>query len=136
MNKTTRKKLKVGYIDGFVLVVPKKRVAEYIKMADEAGRIWMKCGALSYKECVGDDLKPDMGGYPFLWFSKMTKLKASETVWFSYIEYKSKVHRDSVNRKVMKVMKKLNKDTPDHMEHMPFDMKHFAYAGFSVKVIQ
>ena len=85
-------KTKVKYIDAFVLVVPKKKVAKYKKMSKEAGEVWMKHGALSYKECMGEELAPDMKGYAFLPFPKLVNLKAGETVWFSYIEYKSKAH--------------------------------------------
>lgn len=127
-------KVKVGYVDGFVLVVPKNKVATYRKMAREAGEIWMKHGALGFKECMGDDLSPDMGGYPFLPFPKMTQLKSNETVWFSYIEYKSKAHRNQVNKKVMKEMEAYQKDHPDHMKDMPFDTKRMAYGGFKVEV--
>jgi uncharacterized protein YbaA (DUF1428 family) len=55
----------------------------------------------------------------------MCKLKADETVVFAYIVYKSKAHRNQVNKKVMKdpIM------TGTHFE-MPFDMKRFAMGGF------
>jgi uncharacterized protein YbaA (DUF1428 family) len=128
------KKQQVKYVDGFVLIVPKKKVIEYRKMAMEAGKFWVKHGALGYKECIGDDLKPDTGGYPFLPFPKLAKLKPSETVWFSYIEYRSKTHRNSVNKKVMKDMEQQNKNKPEHMEKMPFDMKRLSWAGFKVEV--
>lgn len=120
------------YVDGFVLVVPKKNLAEYKKMASEAGKIWMKYGALEYKECVGEDLNPDMGGEKFLTFPKMTKTKPDETVVFSYIVYKSRKHRDQVNAKVMKdptMNDPKNKEKP-----MPFDMKKMAYGGFETLV--
>ncbi len=129
-----KKKTIATYIDAFVLVVPKKKVAEYKKISRDAGKIWMKYGALAYKECIGDDLHPDMQGSPFLPFPKMTKLKPHETVWFSYIEYKSKTHRNTVNKKVMQEMEKQHKNDPDHMKNMPFDMKRFAYGGFKVEV--
>lgn len=124
------KKNKTKYVDGFVLVVPKKNVAEYRKMAEKAGKIWMKYGALDYKECMLDDAKPEFVTFTF---PIMAKAKPSETVWFSYIEYKSKKHRDQVNAKVMKdpFMKM---DDPNHMEKMPFDMKRVAYGGFKVEV--
>lgn len=124
----------MAYIDGFVLVVPKNKVAAYKKVAKEAGAIWMKHGALSYKECIGDDLHPDTGEYSTLAFPKLVKLKPSETVWFSYIEYKSKKHRDQVNKKVMKEMEEQSKNDPDHMKNMPFDMKRLSYGGFKVEV--
>jgi len=120
------------YVDGFVLVVPKKNVAAYRKMAIEGARMWMKYGALEYMECLGDDLNPNMGGPKGLTFQQMTKLKKGETVWFSFITYKSKAHRDNVNKKVMKEMGKQAekyKNMP-----MPFDMKRMAYGGFKAIV--
>jgi uncharacterized protein YbaA (DUF1428 family) len=120
---------KTNYVDGFVLVVPKKKFTEYKKMAGEASKIWMKYGALSYKECVIDDLKPPMVTFTF---SKMIKAKSNELVWFSYIEYKSRAHRDQVNKKVMAQMEK-DKDKYKDMP-MPFDMKRMAYGGFKVVV--
>ncbi|HYG51468.1 MAG TPA: DUF1428 domain-containing protein [Flavobacteriales bacterium] len=115
------------YVDGFVIPVPKKKTAEYRKMASTASRVWKKFGALDYKECIMDDPKPPFVTYTF---SKMAKMKPSETVWFSFIVYKSRKHRDSVNKKVMAYFeKKYGKDMP-----MPFDMKRFAYGGFKVMV--
>ncbi|MCC6564071.1 DUF1428 domain-containing protein, partial [Candidatus Uhrbacteria bacterium] len=91
-----------NYVDGFVLVVPKKNAKAYKKMATEGARMWKKFGALEYFECMGDDLFPKgMGGVKALTFPKMTKMKKDETVWFSFIVYKSKKHRDQVNKKVM-----------------------------------
>jgi alkaline phosphatase len=120
------------YVDGFVLVVPKKNLAAYRRMAQAAGKVWHKYGALDYKECVGDDLKPHMGGMLAMTFPRMTKLKKGEIVVFSYIVYKSRAHRDQVNAKVMKdpfMNDPKQKDKP-----MPFDMKRMAYAGFKVLV--
>lgn len=122
----------VGYVDGFVLVVSKKKLGTYKSMAQVGAKVWKKHGALDYKECVGDDLNPDMGKYSILPFPKMTKLKPSETVIFSFITYKSRAHRDKVNAKVMKdpaMNDPKYKDMP-----MPFDMKRMAYGGFKVLV--
>lgn len=121
------------YVDGFVIVVPKKKVEAYKKMAQEGAKIWMKYGALDYKECMGDDLTPNMGPTPALRFPKMTNAGKADTVWFSYITYKSRVHRDSVNKKVMSEMHKMYKDKKDIPE-MPFDMKQMAFGGFTVMV--
>ncbi len=116
------------YVDGFVLVVPKKNVAKYKKMAAEASRIWKKFGAIDYKECMMDDPRPKLVTFTF---PKMAKAKPGETVWFSFIVYKSRAHRDSVNKKVMAYFeKKYGKKEMD----MPWDMKRFAYAGFQVAV--
>jgi uncharacterized protein YbaA (DUF1428 family) len=123
------KKQKQNYVDGFVLVVPKSKVAAYKKMAEEGKKIWMKHGALDYKECMIDDPNPPMVAFTF---DKMTKLKKGETVWFSYITYKSRTHRDQVNKKVMAEMEK--KYTEKNTPPMPFDMKRMACAGFKVVV--
>ncbi len=130
MSKT--RKQTAAYVDGFVLVVPKKKVAEYRSMAQEGGKIWIKYGALDYKECMGDDMSPNMGGMPGLTFPKMAKVKKGETVWFSYITYKSRAHRDQVNKKVMAEMDKQAEKYKD--KPMPFDMKRMAYGGFKVVV--
>lgn len=125
-------KQKGRYVDGFVLVVPRSKVAIYRRMATGAGKIWKKHGALDYKECMGDDLHPKMGGMKTSSFPQMAKLKRGETVWFSFITYKSRAHRDQVNAKVMKdpVMHDQKwKNMP-----MPWDMKRFSYAGFKVIV--
>ncbi|OGD83280.1 RNA signal recognition particle, partial [Candidatus Curtissbacteria bacterium RBG_13_40_7] len=119
------------YVDGFVLVVPKNKVAEYKKMAQEGAAAWKKYGALQYMECVGEDLVPKaMDGIKPLAFTKIAQAKPDETVWFSFIVYRSRKHRDEVNAKVMKEMNKQMekyKDVP-----MPFDMKRMAYGGFEV----
>lgn len=114
------------YVDGFVLVVPKKNIARYRRMAQKAGKIWRSHGALEFHECVGQDLKPK--GYP-LPFTRIMKTKPNETVLFSYILFKSRAHRDRVNAKVMKDPKMTDMDEP-----MPFDMKKMAYGGFRTLV--
>jgi uncharacterized protein YbaA (DUF1428 family) len=120
---------KATYIDGFVLSIPKKSVGKYRKMAEEAKKVWMGFGALEYKECILTDVRPDKG--IVFTFPKMAKSKANETTWFSFITYKSKAHRDSVNKKVMAFFEKKyeKKDMT-----MPFDMKRMAYGGFKVEV--
>jgi uncharacterized protein YbaA (DUF1428 family) len=121
------------YVDGFVLVVPKDKVQEYMKMATEGRDIWMKHGALEYYECKGDDLEPkEVGGMKPLGFTELAKANANETVWFSFLVYKSKQHRDEVNKRVMDEMSEKYKDAKDFS--MPFDMKRMAYGGFSVEV--
>lgn len=121
------------YIDGFVFVVPKNKVSEYKKMAEEGKSVWMKHGALSYFECMGEDLKTkDMGGGKALEFTKLTSAKPTETVWFSFVVYKSKADRNKINKKVMDEMGEKYKDVKDFS--MPFDMNKMAQGGFSVVV--
>lgn len=120
------------YVDGFVFVIPKDKTAEYRKMAKQGRKIWMEHGALDYKECMGDDMKTkSTGGMKPLEFPTLAKAKASEQVWFSFIVFRSKKHRDTVNAKVMKAMMA---DPKFKDMSMPFDMKRFAYGGFKVEV--
>lgn len=114
------------YVDGYVLPVPKKNIKAYLKMARLGEKVWRKCGALDYKECVGDDLTPDCG-WPF---PKMAKLKSNETIIFAYIVFKSRAHRDQVNKKVMGIMEKMS----GFPKKMPFDIKRMAYGGFKASV--
>jgi uncharacterized protein YbaA (DUF1428 family) len=115
------------YVDGFVLAVPKKKLDAYRKMSQKAGRVWKEHGALEYIECVGDDLKVKFG----MPFPRAVKAKPTETVVFSWITYKSRAHRDQVNRKVMKDPR-LN--AMMNGEDMPFDAKRMAYGGFKTIV--
>jgi uncharacterized protein YbaA (DUF1428 family) len=117
----------MSYVDGFVLPVPKKNLAAYRRMAAKAGKVWREHGALEYRECGGDDLKVKFG----LPFPKLAKVKAGETVFFSWIVYKSRAHRDAVNAKVMKDPRLAEMMDP---KKMPFDVKRMAYGGFKVLV--
>ena len=121
------------YVDGFVLVVPNDKNEEYKKMAEGGRDTWMKCGALDYYECRGNDLVPqEMGGESARAFPDMAGATENETVWFSFIVFNSKEHRDEVNAKVMEEMAKQMEGKEDMI--MPFDMKRMAYGGFQVEV--
>ncbi len=121
------------YVDGFILVVPQDKVEEYKKMAEGGRDAWMKHGALEYYECRGTDLAPqEMGDQKGRAFPEMAGATSSDSVWFSYIVFKSKEHRDEVNAKVMEEMSKQMEGNSDMS--MPFDMKKMAYGGFQVEV--
>jgi uncharacterized protein YbaA (DUF1428 family) len=115
------------YVDGYVLPVPKKNLAAYRRMATECSKVWRKYGALEIRECVRDDLKT----IKVKSFPSLVKPKRGETVVFSWIVYKSRAHRDSVNDKVMKDprMARMMKT-----KKMPFDSKRMTYGGFNVMV--
>lgn len=115
------------YVDGFVVPVPKKRLQAYRRMARKAGRIWMEHGALQFRECVADDVKPGK----LTSFPQSVKLKNGETVFFSYIVFKSRADRDRVNKKVMTDPRL--KDSMD-ANAMPFDMKRMIWGGFKTLV--
>ena len=125
--------MKGTYVDGFVFPVPKKNVAAYKKMATMAGKLWKKHGAIAYFECMGDDLKTkSMGGMKPRSFVETAKAKSGDTVWFSFIVYKSRKHRDQVNAKVMK--DPVMNDPQWAKMPMPFDTKKMAYGGFKTIV--
>lgn len=117
------------YVDGFLIPIPKKNTAAYLKMARAGCQAWKKFGALDYKECILDDAAP-----PFvaLTFPKMARTKPGETVWFSFIVFKSKAHRNAVNKKVMDYF--ASKYGNEMSNDMPFDMKRFSVGGFKVLV--
>ena len=114
------------YVDGFVLAVPKRKLQTYRRQSQRAGKVWREHGAVEYRECAGDDLKVKMG----LPFTRLARVKAGETVVFSWIVYKSRAHRDRVNARVMKDPR----ITTMMREPMPFDVKRMAYGGFEVIV--
>lgn len=121
------------YVDGFVLVVPKGKAEDYRKMAEEGRDSWMKHGALAYYECKGDDLKQqEMGPDKSRSFSEMSGATVEDDVWFSFIVFESKEHRDEVNKKVMAEMDEAYKDQSDLVS--PFEMSKMAYGGFEVAV--
>jgi uncharacterized protein YbaA (DUF1428 family) len=116
------------YVDGFVLPVPKKHFAAYKKMATLASKVWKQYGAVDYLECVGDDLNVAKGTWTS--FPRAARARKGETVVFSWILYRSKAHRNAVNKKVMKdprIAAMMN-------AKMPFDVKRMVMGGFRVFV--
>lgn len=114
------------YVDGFVLPVPKKNRAAYLRMAKLGRKVWLEHGALEYHECVGEDVKPGK----VTSFPQSVKLKKGEEVWFSWAVYKSRRHRDQVMAKVMTDPRMMGYD----MKNSPFDGKRMFWGGFEVKV--
>jgi len=111
------------YVDGFVVPVPLDQLDAYRKMARKAGRIWREHGALEYRECVADDVKP--GKLPS--FPQSVKLKAGETVVFAWIVFRSRRDRDRINDRVMKDPRLAAMMDP---KSMPFDAKRMFWGGF------
>jgi uncharacterized protein YbaA (DUF1428 family) len=111
------------YYDGFVIPVPKKKLAAYKKMATLACKVWLEHGALDYVETVADDVKPGK----LTSFPQAVKLKKGEVVIFAYVVYKSRKSRDSIMGKVMK-----DERFAEYMDpkKMPFDGKRLVWGGF------
>lgn len=115
------------YVDGFLLPVPKAKLAEYRRVARRAGKIWKEHGALDYRECAGDDLN----NKGFASFAACIKAKPNETVIFAWATFKSRKHRDQVNASLMKD-ERLMKMCP--VTEKIFDCKRMAYGGFKTIV--
>lgn len=115
------------YVDGFVLAVPRANLAAYRKIARLAGKVWREYGALEYIECVEDDVKPGK----LTSFPQAVKLKEGEVVVFSWIVYRSRRARDSINAKVMKDPRLAKMMNP---QAMPFDGKRMFFGGFKTIV--
>ena len=113
------------YIDGFLVPLAKKHVKAYRAISSMAAKVWIEYGALEYHECAGDDLAVK-GVVPF---PRAARAKPGETVVFAWIVYKSKAHRDRVNKKVM-ADPRMNVDPST----MPFDSSRMAYGGFKAFV--
>ena len=117
------------YVDGYLLPIPKKHLATYKKIASGAGRIWREHGALQYVECAGDDLAAKgVASFP-----RMLKGKPAETVVFAFVVYKSRAHRDRVNKKVMNDPRitAMGEGMPEALKGM---MKRMVYGGFAAIV--
>ncbi len=115
------------YVDGFVVPVPKKNRATYRRMARKAGTVWREHGALDCVACIADDVKPGK----LTSFPQSVKLKPGEVVWFSWVVYKSRRHRNAVMKKVMS-----DKRLADSMDpkKLPFDGKRMFWGGFKAMV--
>ena len=111
------------YVDGYVLAVPEKNLAAYRTLARRAGKIWIEYGALSYTECVEDDVQP--GKHTS--FPQAVKRKPGEVVVFSWILYNTKAQRNSINKKVMKDPRLADMADP---KNLPFDGKRMFWGGF------
>ena len=108
------------YVDGFIVAVPKANIDAYKEMSRTAGEIWMEYGALSYVECLADDVPyGELTSFP-----RAVQAKDDETVVFSWITYESREARDAINAKVMADPRLKGPD------ESPFDAKRMIYGGF------
>lgn len=117
----------MNYVDGYVVPVPKKKLGAYRAMAEKAKKVWREHGALDYVEAAADDVKKGK----WTSFPQSVKLKAGETVVFAYVVFKSRAHRDKVNKKVMSDKRLKEMCNP---KNMPFDAKRMFWGGFKMIV--
>lgn len=115
------------YADVYLVPIQEANLPEYKKLANAAGRIFIKHGALKYREYVASDLNvQDVVPFP-----KRIKLMPGETLVYAAVEFRSESHRN-------KVMKAIFAD-PELGAMMegkkpPFDYKRMVYGGFKVLV--
>lgn len=111
----------MSYVDGYLVAVPKQNLEAYKAMATSAGDIWKEHGALSYVECVADDVPyGELTSFP-----RAVQAKDDETVIFAWVVYRSREERDEVNKKVMEDPRlKMNPS------EFPFDTKRMIFGGF------
>jgi uncharacterized protein YbaA (DUF1428 family) len=117
----------MAYVDGFVVPVQRARLEAYKDMSRKCGAMWREFGALEFRECVGDDIKPGK----LTSFPQSVMLEEGEVVVFSWIVYESRAKRDEVNDKVMNDPRMADFMKP---ENMPFDGKRMIYGGFEMVV--
>jgi uncharacterized protein YbaA (DUF1428 family) len=117
----------MAYVDGFVVPVPKSKLAAYRAMARKAGKVWREHGAIDYHECVADDVAVGKRTS----FPRAVKLKAGEVVVFSYVVYKSRRDRVRINAAVMQDPRLKAMMDP---KNMPFDGKRMFWGGFKTLV--
>jgi uncharacterized protein YbaA (DUF1428 family) len=115
------------YVDGFVLPLPKERIADYEVIAKTASEIWIEHGALEYWECVGDDLDTECTRS----FTDMTNASDEETVIFAWVIFESREARDAANEKIM-----ADPRMADLMEAVNplIDYQRMAHGGFKAIV--
>ena len=63
-----------GYVDGFVMPLPKANVDNYREVATTAGGLWMSTGRTTTQECLADDVKMgEVTSFPVASSSRMTR---------------------------------------------------------------
>ena len=117
----------MAYVDGFVIPVPKEKLEAYLDMSRQCAAIWREFGALEYRECIGDDVKPGK----LTSFPQSVNLEEGEVVVLSWIVYESRAKRDEVNDKVMKDPRMDDFMKP---ENVPFDGKRMFWGGFEMVI--
>ncbi|MEL7499148.1 MAG: DUF1428 domain-containing protein [Planctomycetota bacterium] len=116
------------YIDGFVLPVARKQLADYQNVSQQVAEIYKEHGALDYLEFVGDDMHR-AGTRPF---PEMITASEDEAVVFGWVVFESRAARDDVNRIVEADPRMATLIAPLLDPSKPvFDANRMAYAGFS-----
>jgi uncharacterized protein YbaA (DUF1428 family) len=119
------RRLRMNYVDGFVLAVPTANRDSYVRHAQAAAAVFKEHGALAVVECWGDDVpEGKLTSFPMA-----VQRKDDETVVFSWITWPSRAARDEGMKKSMADPRLQPQTNP-----MPFDGKRLIYGGFEVIV--
>lgn len=111
----------MAYVDGYVIPVPKARLADYQEMATEAREVWMGLGALDYVECLPDDVPyGELTSFP-----RAVMAGEEDIVVFAWIVFASRAARDEINRKAMQ-----DPRFERWQRDMPLDGKRMIFGGF------
>ena len=115
------------YADVYLVPIPEENIPAYKKLATAAGKLFMKHGALKYREYVASDLNVE----EVVPFPKRIKLKPGETLVYAAVEFKSEAHRNKVMKAIMS-----DPAMSSMMEGQkpPFDYRRMVYGGFKVLV--
>ena len=115
----------MAYVDGFVLAVPKDKLDAYKEMARLGCEVWLEHGALSYVECIGEDVPyGELTSFP-----RAVQAKDDEVVVFAWATYENRARRDEVMAKVM-----ADPRLKGSMDDAPFDGKRMIFGGFEAFV--
>ncbi len=118
------------YADVYLLPIQEENIPAYKKLATSAGKLFVKNGALKYREYVASDLNTeDVIPFPKV----VVKLKPGETLIYASVEFSSEAHRNKVMKKVM-ADPEMAAMMPEKGEKPIFDYKRMVYGGFKVLV--
>ncbi len=126
MNRIT-----TGYIDGFVLPVPRIHLNEYMKVVEKVAEIWKEYGALAYHEYLGDDMTLE-GTRSFI---DTVDAKEDEVIVFGWVTFPSKETRDLANKQVPTDPRMTELVAPlTNPDRLIFDASRMVYGGFQALV--
>ena len=119
------------YIDGFVLPVPRDRLAEYKRAAEAVAEIYKEHGAVDYMEYVGDDMHREGTRS----FHDLVAASEDKAIIIGWVVFESREARDLVNKKVEADPRMAELVAPLIDPSNPvFDAKRMAYGGFQTLV--
>ena len=114
-----------GYVDGFVLPVRADKLDVYLELAQASTALWLKHGALSVVEAVGEDApRGKRTSYP-----QAVDLAIDEVLVYATLTYRSRKHRDEVNASVSR-----DPEMAAMMAKMPIAADRMIWGGFEVEI--